>query len=112
MLYILIVVISAVAQFFLPWWVIAPVCFLLAYFRANSAKQAFATGTAAITTVWVAYAWFQHYSTNGILTLQMANVLPLGGNAAALVAITGLVGGLVGGLSALAGYHGKTVFGS
>ena len=109
MLYILIVIVSAIAQLFLPWWVIAPVCFGLAFWKAESAKQAMTTGTAAITTVWVAYAWFQHYSTGGILTNQMANLLPLGGNVGALIAATGFVGGLVGGISAVAGYHAKAL---
>lgn len=111
MLYLLILIICAVAQFFLPWWVIAPIAFGCAYFKGESATKAFSVGTAAVTTLWVAYAWYQHYTSGGVLSAQMANLLPLKGNVGYLVAITGIIGGVVGGFSALSGYLFRGVLG-
>lgn len=38
---------------------------------------------------------------NGVLSTKIASILPLGGNSLVLIAVTGLIGGLVAGLAAL-----------
>jgi hypothetical protein len=40
---------------------------------------------------------------NSVLSHKVAALLPLGGNSFAIIAVTGFIGGLVGGLAALSG---------
>jgi hypothetical protein len=99
-----LLVASVVAQLFFPWWSIAIVCLVVAFFMASSAAEALAKGTAVITLGWVAYAWYIHATSGGILSNKVAEIFPLKGNSGYLIAIMGFLGGLVGGLSASAGY--------
>ena len=110
MLYILILISSAVAQYFGPWWTLPLVCFALCFWKANSAKSAFAVPAAAALTLWVGYAGFLHYTTNGVMTTKITQLflqkLPYD---AALIAITGILAGVVAGLAGLAGFYGRQV---
>ena len=103
MLLLLILTLGLIAQFFLPWWIIAPVAFGLAAWRASSAGQAFGAGFLGIGLGWLGASLLIHLRTGGILTARMAELLPLH-SSAGLIGITVLVGGLVGGLAALSGY--------
>lgn len=101
--FVLIALLSAVAQLFLPWWVIAPVAFLVCYWRSRTGWRAFGNGFAGVGTVWLIYALFIHLQTNGILTDRMSVLLLKSESGLALVLLTALIGGLVGGMAGLAG---------
>lgn len=112
MLYILIIVLGGIASFFLPWWVIAPVCFGLCFWKSESAKSAFGVGSAAVITLWLAYALFLFFTSEVNVVDKMAGLLS--GNSSFLSSVpqVGLgftimlfIAGLVGGFSGLAGYH-------
>jgi hypothetical protein len=109
MLFFLILILSLVAQFFLPWWIIAPVAFGLAFWKAFTARKAFTTGFVGIALGWLGYSLFIHLRTEGILTERIAHVLPLH-NSLLLILMTVLMGGLVGGMAALAGYYCRNAF--
>ena len=51
MLYILILVISAIAQFLGPWWLMPIVCFGLCFWKAKNAKEAYGIAFAAVSTL-------------------------------------------------------------
>ena len=110
MLYILILISSAIAQYFGPWWTLPVVCFVLCLWKSDSAKSAFAVPAAAALTLWVGYAGFLHYTTNGVMTTKITQLflqkLPYD---AALIAITGILAGVVAGLAGLAGFYGRQV---
>lgn len=103
MLYLLILIISLVAQFFLPWWSIAVVAFGLAFWKGTSGGSSFRMGWAAIFTLWLVAAYISHYSTMGLMSDKIAQLLKLS-NPYLLIFVTAFVGGLVGGFSALSGY--------
>ncbi|WP_337044639.1 hypothetical protein [Emticicia sp. 17c] len=112
MVYILILVISAVAQLFLPWWVIAPVAFIIAMWQAKSPKAAYLAGAGAIATLWIAYAACLNISSGGIMlerigglfseSLKFLKSIPY---SISFFFIMALIGSQVAGFSALAGYH-------
>jgi hypothetical protein len=106
MLYLLILIVSAVAQYFLPWWVITPICFLLCAWKAESSKQAYGVSFAAIATLWVAYATFIHTSTGGVLTQKITEmILQKIPYPSLLFVATATVGGLVAGFAGMAGHQ-------
>lgn len=114
--YIIILVASAIAQSFLPWWIIAPIAFLAGMLKSTSAKSAFAAGVGAITTLWVAYAFYLNISSDGLMLDRIGNLfaenlkflknVPF---TASFFTIMALIGSLVGGFSALAGYQFRQI---
>jgi hypothetical protein len=104
LLFFLILAASFILQLFLPWWIIAPVAFGLALWKGASPRQAFWSGFGAIVFSWAATALVIHLRNEGILTAKVAGLFSLP-FPALLIAITALVGGLVGGLAALSGFY-------
>ncbi|MDB5120145.1 MAG: hypothetical protein JWN56_1363 [Sphingobacteriales bacterium] len=110
MLFLLIFVICLVLQLFLPWWIIAPIVFCLAFWKARSAKKAFAVGFNAIFILWLIMGLVKTLPNENILANRVGQMLQLPDlsfNWMIVLLITGLVGGLASGLSALAGYYFK-----
>jgi hypothetical protein len=59
---------------------------------------------------WLLPAAWLSYQNDGLLAHRVAQLLPLGGSVPALVLLTSLVAGLVGGLAALAGVWLRQAF--
>jgi len=104
MLFLLILLLSLVAQFFLPWWSLALVCFGLAAWKARHGGHAFLVGFGAIALTWLGAALFWHLSTQGILSHRVAAMLTVN-SPWILMTVTVVLGGLVGGLSAMSGFY-------
>lgn len=104
MLYILILVISGIAQLLGPWWLMPIVCFGLCFWKAKNAKEAYGIAFAAVSTLWLGYSLFQSFSSAGTFPLKVAEIFKLP-NAASLFAAVTLVGGLVAGFAGLAGHY-------
>jgi hypothetical protein len=102
MLLLLILALGLVAQFFLPWWIIALIAFGMALWRARTAGHAFLSGFLGIGLGWLGTSLFIHLRTEAILTAKVAQLFSLPGGV--LLVITALVGALVGGMAALSGY--------
>jgi ABC-type antimicrobial peptide transport system permease subunit len=96
---ILIAVFSAVAEYFLPWWTIAVVCFLVALFLRQSAGKSFLIGFCGVGVFWLAAAMLHDVANEHILSARMAALFHLP-NYGLFILVTVFVGGLIGGLSA------------
>lgn len=103
MLFFIILILSLIASFVLPWWIVAIIAFLAAFWIARGAGHAFVSAFAAIFIVWVVQALFKSVPNSNILATRVAHMLPLGGNWFLLVLITGFIGGLVAGMAGLTG---------
>lgn len=108
---LIIAVLSAIAQFFLPWWVVAPIAFAVCFWQSETAGKAFLVGTASVTLVWAAYAGFLNFQNQGLLATRMGELLFRSpGNPGILLTLTPLIGGLVGGVAGLAGFYVRQAF--
>lgn len=108
MLFLLILIISLVFQFFLPWWVIAPVAFGVAIWKAQTARRAFGSGFLAIFMLWIVMSLIQSIPNENLLANRVAEMLTLPASSFGwliILLVTGIVGGLVAGLCALAGFY-------
>lgn len=115
--YIIILIVSAVAQYFLPWWVIAPIAFAICAWKSETALRAYAAAAGAIATLWVGYAIFLNVSNEGIMIQKIAGLfsenikflknLPV---TPTFFTIMAIIGSQVAGLSATAGYHFRQLF--
>jgi len=101
--FLLIFALGLALQFVGPWWIIAPVALLGGAALGRTGGRAFLAGFAGIGLGWLLLAAWQNHLNDGRLARRVAELLPLGGSAAALVLLTAVIGGLVGGLAALAG---------
>ena len=99
--FILIILLSAFAEYFCAWWMIAVVAFLVALIIRT--PKSFLVGFLSIFIFWFFAALIKDIPNNHILSTKMAGVLPLHGNYILFLIVTGLVGGLVGGVAAWSG---------
>lgn len=102
---LIIIVVSAVAQLFLPWWIIAPVTFSICWGLSKSSKRAFVEGFLGIALVWLIYALWIHIHTEGILSARMSQLVFKADMPFLLVLLAPVIGGLVGGLAGVTGYQ-------
>lgn len=117
MLYFLIIILGGIASLFAPWWVVAPVCFGVSFWKAESAKQAAAVSAAALTTLWVGYATYLQFTSDVDLVAKIANLLTANSSFLSKFPPTSIgftvltfLAGLVGSTSGLAGYEVGTLF--
>lgn len=109
MLILLIFILVFAAGFVLPWWTLAIISFAAAWWLARSAGQAFSEGFLAVFVAWVIMALIKDAPNEHILSNRIAAVFHLP-NWMAILAVTGLIGGLVGALAALSGYYCRQAF--
>ncbi|MFI5196279.1 MAG: hypothetical protein ACHQD8_04250 [Chitinophagales bacterium] len=98
---ILIVILSAVAEYYLPWWTIAVVCFIVSFFAGLRPRMSFLMGFLGIAIFWFGAAMMHDVVNAHILSQKMAVLFHLP-NYGLFIGVTVLIGGLVGGLSAWA----------
>jgi hypothetical protein len=99
-----IAVIAAIAEYFLPWYFIAIAAFIVGIGTKLSTGRAFLAGFIAIATVWLIFALIADIPNHHILSSRMAQLFKLP-HYSLYIAVTVLIGGLVGGLSAWSGAH-------
>jgi hypothetical protein len=101
---ILTSILSYILQQFIAPWIVVPVAMLIALMTQNNASAAFLGGFAAISLLWMVKATVIDVYTNSILSAKVAPLLGLK-SPIMLILLTGLVGGLLGGLGAASGQH-------
>lgn len=89
----------------LPWWLFAITSFLVSVAIHQKPGKAFLAGFLALFLLWGVLAFMKDDANGHILSAKVARILPLGGSSFALVLLTGVVGGLVSGIAALAGSY-------
>jgi hypothetical protein len=94
-----------ISGLFLPWWCMAITSLLVAVLVHQKAGKAFLSGLLGVFILWAGLAWWIDMKNNGVLSVKIAKVLPLGGSSIALVIVTGLIGGLVAGFAAMTGSY-------
>lgn len=102
MLFFIILILTFAGGYFLPWWVVAIAAFLPALFIGKTPAKSFFAGFSAVFIVWAAMAFFKTVPNDNMLAKRVATLMQLP-NWILLLIVTALVGGLVGGMSALSG---------
>lgn len=107
-LVVVIIVLAAIAQSFLPWWSCIIVAGLASMLFDLSTFKHFSAGFLAIFLLWGAYAGYLNYANEGILSEKVG--LLLGGlSGSMLVFVTGFLGGVFGGIGALTASLGLNI---
>ena len=105
---LLIIIVSCfIAQSFLPWWIIAPICLIASFYFSSSKKQAFWSGFGGVFILWLAKILSLSLPNEHLLANKVGQVFMLPAsdtNWVVLIFVSSLIGGVVGGLSGLTGY--------
>jgi hypothetical protein len=109
MLFFIILILTFAAGYVLPWWLAAIIAFGATLYAGKTAGQAFWSGFGAVFIVWVLLAMFKSVPNNYMLATRVATLFHLP-HWILLLALTALIGGIVGGLSALSGLLVRRVF--
>ena len=99
---LLIIIFCFLAERHLPWWSIAFISFIFSFLITGNYFSIFVSGFLGVGILWAGMAWKIDYETQSILTEQIAALFNLEENTY-LILLTGVVGGTVGGLAAVAG---------
>lgn len=99
---LVIALLCALAQWFMPWWVIVPVALIVSIFTALKPGRAFVSGFCGVAIWWLIAALWRDIPNHHILSTRMAQLFSLPGYDF-FIGLSVFVGGLTGGLAALAG---------
>jgi len=99
---------SFIAQMFLPWWVVGLISFVIAFILHQNKIVSFVGPLLSIFALWFGKAWW----ADGNFDAPMSDLLgSLLGNISgvSVLLLTGLIGGIVAGLSGLLGSWTRTL---
>jgi len=110
MLFLIILILSFISSYLLPWWAGAVIAFLAAFFIGKPSGKAFFSGFGATFVLWVILALMKSIPNDNMLASRVIQLFPLPHQWILLLLITALIGGLVGGMAALSGVLTKKAF--
>ncbi|MEY3050305.1 MAG: hypothetical protein RLY31_90 [Bacteroidota bacterium] len=94
---------------FLPFWGIVPICLLAGgLVGQQTERQLFLTGFAGGFLLWAGSALVMDYQNDHILSVRMAALFSM--PKAAMILLTGFIGGWLGGLGVWSGGLARRVF--
>lgn len=99
---ILIILLSAVTEYFFSWWSLAIVAFTVSYFVSLSPGKAFLAGFLGIATLWCCWTLWLDIPNSHLLAGRLAGIFNLPGYLPFVIVVT-LVGGLTGGMASWSG---------
>ena len=105
-----ILVLGAITQLLFPWWISAVVAFWVGFWIADSPQRSYLYGFASMLLMWSIFAGFQSSANGGLITTAFSNVFGGKVSGGQLIWLTGLIGGLVGGFSAMSGTLLRQIF--
>jgi hypothetical protein len=102
MLFLIILILSFVCSYFLPWWFVAVIAFAAALAIGKKPGRSFLAGFLAVFIAWAIMALLKSVPNDNILATRVAHLVQLPNWVTLLIAAS-FIGGLVGGLAALSG---------
>jgi hypothetical protein len=110
MLLLIILILSFISGLFLPWWVIALIAFIAAYICGKRPGRSFLAGFGGVFIAWCILILWKSIPNDNMLASRVIQLFPLPHWWILLLFISALIGGLVGGMSALSGALVKQAF--
>lgn len=101
--FIVTLIIAIILSQFLPWWHVMVAGFVSALFFNLDRAAVFFIPFLAVFLFWMTYALWLSNANDFILAEKIAVLLPLGGSWIVLLLVTGFIGGIAAGVSAILG---------
>ena len=96
---------------FMPWWGVAIAGATAGYFFAGHRGKSFLAGFIGIFILWFAMAFYMKISTGSDFADRFAQLFPFPLSGTALMAVSGVIGGIIGGFGAFTGDSIKRLIG-
>ncbi|MCF8278004.1 MAG: hypothetical protein K9J17_14820 [Flavobacteriales bacterium] len=100
---VLIAVLGAISQVYLPWWTAVVVALLVESIIGKGDNTSFFSGFYGLAVPWMVLATYIDVKSESVLSIRILELLKLPQFSFVLIIVTGLVGGLVGGLGSMTG---------
>ena len=100
---ILMAIVSFTACLYLPWWSIAPACFIVALIMRLKVGVSFLAGFISLFVLWFGMSWLISSANQDILAHRISLLILKSDNPQSLMLLTAMIGAIVGGLGALSG---------
>ena len=107
--FILITVLGYFLPFYLPWWSLMVLAFAVGYFIPGNGFLVFNAGFLGGGLVWLGLSLKLDLASGSALSEKMVQLFPFE-DATMLIIISGLIGALIGGFSAIAGSSFRGIF--
>ena len=91
-----------IVSLFLPWWTLMIPAVILGATLFDRSLAAFTVGFAALFAAWLVQVLYVNLANESILSTRIAEMLGVG-HSWAVILITALIGGLIGGMGTLLG---------
>lgn len=104
MVFLIIIIASFLLQMVLPWWIVIVISFATCGIVGKTGKISFWQPFLAILLLWIGMALFKSLPNNNILAIRVAEMLSVK-QWPIVLAITGILGSLVAGISGYCGYQ-------
>lgn len=101
--FLLIVILSYLAGWILPWWGVALAAFLVSLLIPLSRAGAFFSGFFAVFALWLALAFFQDVRNDHILANRVSQIFLQMRSPVLIGIVSAVIGALVAGLGSLSG---------
>lgn len=101
---ILFLIIGLLLNIYLPWYSFG-IGFAVLAFLLEKTKKPFWFGFNLSFILWAGMAAYLVTSRNSLLAIKIAEIFPLNGSPLLLILITGILGGIYGGLWTLTGTY-------
>ena len=101
--FIIVLVLSAIFSNFLPWWIVAPISFAVAFRLEENILKSFIISFAAILVLWGGLAFWMDIRNDSLLSERVSQMIIKSESSFVMISITALIGGLVAGFGALSG---------
>ena len=101
--FIATIILAAILSLFLPWWSVMTAALATALFIPLKRAAVFFVPFMAILVFWAGYSFVLSSANDFILAKQISELLKIGGNPYLLILVTGVVGGLAAGITAIFG---------
>lgn len=101
--FIATIVLALILSQFMPWWAVMVAAFATSLFFSLKRSSVFIVPFLAIALLWITQAFWLSNANDFILAKKIAVLLSLNENTYLLILITGLVGGIAAGVSAMFG---------
>jgi len=112
MVFLLIVILVFASQYFFHWqiWAVATISYVVASVFGKTAWGVFFSAFFAVFLVWSGMAFWQDIQNDQLLSGRTAQMLTIPAIGEWFFVITGIVGGILSAIAALAGYYLKRLF--
>jgi hypothetical protein len=110
MLFLIIFLLSYIAIYFMPWWVVAIISFIAAFFLGNRPAKSFWSSFVAVFLAWAIYILLKTIPNDNILASRVIKLFPLPNNWVWLLVLSSFIGGFIAGMSAISAIYVKLSF--